>query len=669
MINSWKNNLLSLPDSIFFDIMRNYLGDLKTPFNKHDLIRSLTTMISKTEVRSRIFELLDDDDVRLLTAVALLDAAGIEELYDFTRQYYSFLELHNRIANLQERLLICIEYPDQNNRSGKKLIRLNPVFEDELTASYLDNSKIFRSLSTTDTRRSPLLNEQLISAFISYTINNQGIFDTSGVAKKRAEAAWSNIFSNSIDEDDISLFIRLKEICSRLGFISAEPGNFSIKFGQIEDFGKFTATERINLLAAAAVSSFRPEASCSLETSVKIVSHLFNSLCSGTRIHADDLHSYFYLIRRTASKSSTDTALFTDELLTDALSFFGFIVKEDDFRMLYLDSTVANDEKLRLQSNFEISAPAGFPLSMEIHAACCCEIKNFDITRNYELTKSAYAAALDSGLKPETIESGLKNASTGGIPQNIGFSLKAWAKEYSSIGLNYGVVMTVSPDRLPLIEHNPGLNEFFTAAPAPGVFILDPAREKEWRKAFKDAGFDMLPSIPLSSPNIQTAGSSVRLRSYGDAVERWQGGCETKSEELIENLAGRISKLRMNTENKLKLEARARKKLILSESQLIASNRPEERGEAGGLDHRAKIRLTERALELDNLLEVTTARDFDLEKRLVKPLRLLKSESETQGKPPVFYIEGIELPNEKEIRVPITKISYLKMLKSSLFTP
>ena len=55
------------------------------------------------------------------------------------------------------------------------------------------------------------------------------------------------------------------------------------------------------------------------------------------------------------------------------------------------------------------------------------------------------------------------------------FSMQAWEKEYKSISLNYGVVMTVSRERLPIIEHTPGLKDFVTAEPAPGVFILDPA--------------------------------------------------------------------------------------------------------------------------------------------------------------------------------------------------
>ena len=154
-----------------------------------------------------------------------------------------------------------------------------------------------------------------------------------------------------------------------------------------------------------------------------------------------------------------------------------------------------------------------------------------------------------------------------------------------------------------------------------------------------------------------------------DIVRTYNGSFTPGTDKLISEINRKISKLPISTENKQKLEARAVKKLILTDSQLIVSNKPEERGEAGGIDHRAKIRLVERALELDNLLEVTTAKELELEKRLIKPVKLIKSDAGNPSKPPVFMIEAIELPEETELQIPITRISYLKMLKSSLFTP
>ena len=37
----FKSTLLTLADDAFFELIRNYLGPIKTPFNKHDLIAQL----------------------------------------------------------------------------------------------------------------------------------------------------------------------------------------------------------------------------------------------------------------------------------------------------------------------------------------------------------------------------------------------------------------------------------------------------------------------------------------------------------------------------------------------------------------------------------------------------------------------------------------------------
>ena len=55
----WQRSVLTLPDAVFFDLMRNYLGDISTPFNKHALIERLVRFLKRKEIRSRIVALLD----------------------------------------------------------------------------------------------------------------------------------------------------------------------------------------------------------------------------------------------------------------------------------------------------------------------------------------------------------------------------------------------------------------------------------------------------------------------------------------------------------------------------------------------------------------------------------------------------------------------------------
>ena len=359
------------------------------------------------------------------------------------------------------------------------------------------------------------------------------------------------------------------------------------------------------------------------------------------------------------------------EKAAEALSFCGFIEKTGSEIRVSVMKKVSASEKLRIQSNSEITAPANTPLSTEIIASLCGKIKNYDLTRTYELDKKAFSSALATGLDFGEIIEHLSKYSDGGIPQNIVFSINAWNREYSSIKLNYGIVMTVSEDRLPLIKHSPSLQQFITSQPAPGVFILDPERETEWRQAFLDSGFDILPPVlnyPEETGNENKSDKSS-FRITGEKLLFFEKNYETDAESIIKKITDKISSSRFSTDQKKKLEARARKKLILSESQITVSSKPEESGEAGGLDHQAKIRLANRALELENLLEITVVNDLDLEKKLIKPVKVVKSEAELPDKPPVYIIEGIELPEEELLNIPITKISFMKMLKSSLFTP
>ena len=58
----WKSAFVTLPDSAFFDIVRNYLGDVSTPFNKHRLFDRLVSFLKKRETVRRIISLIDSDD-------------------------------------------------------------------------------------------------------------------------------------------------------------------------------------------------------------------------------------------------------------------------------------------------------------------------------------------------------------------------------------------------------------------------------------------------------------------------------------------------------------------------------------------------------------------------------------------------------------------------------
>ena len=52
-INSWKEAFSSLPDKQFFNTVRLYLGEVKTPYNKQRLTEQLAGFIRKEENREQ----------------------------------------------------------------------------------------------------------------------------------------------------------------------------------------------------------------------------------------------------------------------------------------------------------------------------------------------------------------------------------------------------------------------------------------------------------------------------------------------------------------------------------------------------------------------------------------------------------------------------------------
>ena len=79
----WQECLTTLPDSIFFELMRMYLGEIKSPFNKQNLIERLGSFLHKEQVKENILLLLSQQDCQIISAIALLEHPTQEILLSF----------------------------------------------------------------------------------------------------------------------------------------------------------------------------------------------------------------------------------------------------------------------------------------------------------------------------------------------------------------------------------------------------------------------------------------------------------------------------------------------------------------------------------------------------------------------------------------------------------
>ncbi|MFW5683765.1 MAG: hypothetical protein ACOC1I_02845, partial [Spirochaetota bacterium] len=178
-MNDFRSFMLTLADDAFFELVRNYLGPVKTPFNKHELIDRLESMLHREDIQERILSLIDEEDAELLSAIWVLGEPTFDELHLLFARKRSYLDLHHRVLNLEDRLLIY--------RTGDRL-RLNPLLLEPLEAHVLRPDRLFvsRPLGASDPEPiPPWLTDTLLVSFAAWLGEAPEIFRADHSVRKR----------------------------------------------------------------------------------------------------------------------------------------------------------------------------------------------------------------------------------------------------------------------------------------------------------------------------------------------------------------------------------------------------------------------------------------------------------------------------------------------------
>ena len=107
----WQEAVSSLPDKQFFNIMRLYLGEIKTPYNKQRLTQQLAAFIRREENLSNLLTLVDRFDVTILTAISLIPNATQQTLIEFFRSESLLLLYYTTHPSLNHIKGKCFQCP------------------------------------------------------------------------------------------------------------------------------------------------------------------------------------------------------------------------------------------------------------------------------------------------------------------------------------------------------------------------------------------------------------------------------------------------------------------------------------------------------------------------------------------------------------------------------
>lgn len=657
-MDDWKKIILSINDNSFFDLMRNYLGKIETPFNKQDLIIRLINFFNREDTKNVILQMLDGDDQSLLTAIHLLKGPHDSQLQELFSEW-TYLELHNRIQNLEERFLIY--------KKGKALY-ITPLFEEILLEKRLSPSHLIttkNSESALDPQ--PWLNDPLMLALLSFIQKNNNLIKIDGTIKKRGitelETVFPTIFSG---EEGYKRFEICTSVLNNLNLIYNDDSLICTNLKLWNDLSLLEDSKRYTMYFGAALAENNHE----VKHMISFFINLFNKFPKDKAISKSSINRYYKLY---AESDDYRMPLFQLNKITDILKNLNILIENDDFIKInslldFKTSEVHNEPALIIQPNFELTVKPFITLKSCITLATAIELKTYDLFSHYTLTRDSFLRAFDKGIKSEEILATLSTQCGKDIPQNVTVSLKDWEEDHKKVKLYSGVVLKVSSDKQMLIENTDFLTPYIKENLAPGIYLLDKSQERLWMEALGELSISPLPAsgeeqketvdIPVGFMSL-TPEKSLSAEKTQWVEEDINDSSQIDSR--IKILMEKLEKSGIKGDEKKEIKARISRKLIILEKQINSGIIRPEITEAKGMNFQGKIRLIESALSnKSDRLELTHYAPEGVEYLFVQPVELVTEEKEKT-------LIGKILPDEELIKIKISKISKVKKIRSSLF--
>lgn len=630
-IIDWRESFSILPDDYFFEIVRMYLGEVKTPYNKQKLIEELGAFIRKDENRRNIIALLDSSDIKLLSAVWMLPSCDEKKLESFLEPQFSLAAVYERVANLSERLVL---YRVADKKSGNVQIKINPLLEDELSSMLGMNALVSSSENFTPSdSESFALSNEFFAVLVSYLVTNKKLCRSDGALKKHSAEELKNIFGS----DRTAVIETLVRSMTNLSLLADSDSGLEIKWNVLSQFAGLSFQNRIAYLCAA-VTRF------SRRTLIMYVQLLTDALYSVQKKYVSraDLKKIIFVLKektgghelfgagrvsellRRAQSLQDDTSLsdsgISDLVIDNAVKFGVLEVAgkneqgEDLFKVSeqFINPQQSEGESvqpLSVDAAFSVSVMPGASLTQLLELVKFADAVQFDTVSAFTVSRSSVMRGFGLGMNAEKIISVLQKMSPYPVPQNLCVSVEEWYSSFNSAGLYKGYILRIPPESEKAVLKNPNFAPFVRETIAPGIILLDFDCDETACRIIQKAGLDFVSGIKSEPQKKDPAGFSEIYcgGSYTDifsAQKASQTSSANSAALVIEQLKEVLSSMKMSAEQKECLLERIERRVIVNPVQLRAESVRFEVLEAGGMDYTGKIHVIESAVQGGSLLEI-----------------------------------------------------------------
>ena len=684
----WREYLSIMDNQQFFSLMHLYIGEVKTPYNKQNLIEQLSSFIRKEENQNLIFNMLSENDIIILNAIYFISDVTQEKLSSFFSGTFNFATLYENLINLEERLLIYKKLDLENKTNYYKI---NPLLEKRLS-SILKLSVLLPSPTTDETisnfidSKNFQITPLLLSAIYSLVNLNPDLCKIDGNFKKKFEANFSNFFPALYDSKFI---IQIINALKNLSLFTQTENSLEINQAKWKSFSKLSFTEQYIYLSISSDLRFSQN---DLHKNAVLISTILDNI-SENGFTKNTLYRCAYLVNENLSNenfsfsSKSRLSLFLNNKASSVNSsnnIFSLVNNLIKFGILVQTGRDINDEPIySISKNFILSqenyssqkminVDAGFlvtifpdaNLNSLLEIINFMEFKRYDTILQMEITKKSCIKSFDLKETPETICAKLEKYCNHQLPQNLIISIEDWYENYLSAQIYHGYVLKVSEAKKVLIENNPEIAPHIKTILAPGIYLLDFTDSEQAQNVIEKSQLDFIGNVR----NTQNQISLLPFQKFScvknlfELIQNQENPNLQIKNELIQELKKHLSTMELTKEQYEDLLNRINRKIVITKTQLRKETVKVEKIEAFGMDFSGKIHVIENAISSKSFIEISyEANNLPEGKQVIlgTPISLSKDINDT-------YVEILVEPEKTQKTLSLASALSVKKIRGAI---
>lgn len=699
----WRESFLFLEENHFFEIMKMYLGEIKTPYNKQKLIANLEGFLHKKENLVAIKSFLSDDELEIISAVVFIPDVTEEKLSSFFKNTFKYSFLYEKLLNLEERLILFKTKNENSSQGDSFVIKFNPLLED-MFFDLININRLLPQIEFTKTEKpAARITPELISCFISYILENPNIAKQDGTLKKHSLQNIPVVFGDEVKKIEI-----LYKAFLNLGILKETGHGAEVDWSKFSDFLNLSFAEQTVYITISSCSHLSRE-------SLRLHSQIFVDTVKNLSDRVFTLDLFLrtgFLVSAASFDSSSESSFKTSRFAkiiqegrlrlsehnSDAVTVSTSGALERMFEaavslgIIYISGTTKDGSKdsgvvysvsdflaapeqcsenlsgmLRIDSSLVVSLMPGFALRDIVPLSKFMSLKKYDKVSEFLISRQSIMRGFDIGLSAKEILQILTERTLYEIPETLKVQIEEWNSSYSSASFYKGFVLKVDGKAALAAQHNSVLSPHIHTVIAPGIFLLDVNDDAEAVSLIKKSGLDFIGKIKSVKEENRTAGFfNLKLngkKNFGCS------GFETPSEiipkkdsaEIEKELFFKLEQMELDESQKENLELRIEHKVIVNPAQLNSSILRLEKSNANAMDYAGKIYVFEQALANEEKIELRFAKDGKKELSVFgKPVGIRKQSDDV-------FVQLLLVPENVVKEFSLGKAQFIKRIKKTIY--